>query len=788
MTDFKLKHKKVAKREADDIKFIPYTRHVDDTVIALEDGSLIRMYRVDGRPFETSDVSDLNTWHNKLNVAWRSIGDDRVAMWTHLVRTATDPILEGEFHSDFARELQAKYADSLKEKVLYHNEFYVTILVRPSQMAGDQLTRLFAKRKASAEIDDRAMKIMADKCRDFEKLLAQITPEPLSIYEHNGVLFSQPMEVLHFVLTGDRIRIPVLNGRLGQALYTSRIVFGREAAEIRLPHKSHYLGMFGVREYVASTRTGQFNDLLSLDFPFVLTQSFAPLVKSVASERFTKKYKQMVSSDDAGVSQAEELLDGVDDLMQNRFAMGEHHLSLSVIDENPKRLLERLSIARSAAADTGMVMAREDVALEAAFWAQLPGNFKMRARPAVVNSRNFAALSPFYTFPAGHKSDNHWGEAVTLLKTRAGSSFWFNFHRADVGHTLIIGPTGGGKTVLQNFLQAQLEKTGAKQVFFDKDRGAEIFVRACGGTYLTLRNGVPTGFAPLKGLAANPANIAFLRQFIRVLVRRVSQPLSVAEERLIDEGIDAVMRLPAEARSFSALREMLGYADAEGIGARLERWCRGGALGWAFDGPQDEVSLSAQFVGFDMTDFLENPEIRTPTMLYLFHRVDELLNGQRVVVDVDEFWKALEDDAFRAFAKDGLKTFRKRNAFLVFGTQSPADALRSPIASAIIEQTATKILLPNSEARRSDYIDGLGLTEAEYRLIREELTPESRTFLVKQGHTSIVAKLDLGGMFNELKVLSGRAETLEAMEEAIAHAGTDPAAWLPHFYANQRRS
>lgn len=788
MTEFKLKHKKIALREQDDIKFIPYTRHVDDTVVALEDGSLMRMYRVDGRPFETSDIADLNSWHNKLNVAWRSIGDDRVALWTHLVRTATDPVLEGTFHSDFARGLQQKYADVLREKVLYHNEFYVTILVRPSKMASDQLTRLFAKRTVNAEIDDAALKIMADKCRDFEKLLAQVSPEPLSIYEHNGVLFSRPMEVLHFILTGDRIRVPLLNGRLGQALYTSRIVFGREAAEIRLPHTSHYLGMFGIREYVASTRTGQFNSLLTLDFPFVLTQSFAPLVKSVASERFTKKYKQMVSSHDAGVSQAEELLDGVDDLMQNRFAMGEHHLSIAVIDDNPKRLLERLSIARSAAADTGMVMAREDVALEAAFWAQLPGNFKMRARPAVVNSRNFAALSPFYTFPAGHKSDNHWGEAVTLLKTRAGSSYWFNFHRADVGHTLIIGPTGGGKTVIQNFLQAQLEKTGAKQVFFDKDRGAEIFVRACGGTYLSLRNGQPTGFAPLKGLTASAANIGFLRQFIRVLVRRENRPLSVAEERLIDEGIDAVVRLPAEARSFSALREMLGYADAEGIGARLERWCLGGPLGWAFDGQRDEVSLAARFVGFDMTDFLENPEVRTPTMLYLFHRVNALLDGQRVVVDVDEFWKALEDDAFRAFAKDGLKTFRKRNAFMVFGTQSPADALRSPIASAIIEQMATKILLPNSEAKRSDYIDGLGLTEAEYRLIREDLTPESRTFLVKQGHTSVVAQLDLSGMVNELKVLSGREETLVAMEEAIAAAGSDPAAWLPHFYANQRRS
>jgi type IV secretion system protein VirB4 len=96
------------------------------------------------------------------------------------------------------------------------------------------------------------------------------------------------MEVLHFILTGDRIRVPLLNGRLGQALYTSRVIFGREAAEIRLPDKSHWLGMFGVREYVATTRTGQFNSLLTLDFPFVLTQSFAPLVKSVASERFTK--------------------------------------------------------------------------------------------------------------------------------------------------------------------------------------------------------------------------------------------------------------------------------------------------------------------------------------------------------------------------------------------------------------------------------------------------------------------------------------------------------------------
>jgi type IV secretion system protein VirB4 len=99
MIKFNLKHKQAALREEDDVKFIPYTRHVSDDVIALADGSLMRMYRVDGRPFETSDVADLNNWHNKLNIAWRTIGDDRVAVWSHLVRTATDPELGGEFHS-----------------------------------------------------------------------------------------------------------------------------------------------------------------------------------------------------------------------------------------------------------------------------------------------------------------------------------------------------------------------------------------------------------------------------------------------------------------------------------------------------------------------------------------------------------------------------------------------------------------------------------------------------------------------------------------------------------------
>ena len=170
------------------------------------------------------------------------------------------------------------------------------------------------------------------------------------------------------------------------------------------------------------------------------------------------------------------------------------------------------------------------------------------------------------------------------------------------------------------------------------------------------------------------------------------------------------------------------------------KWCKGGALGWALDNDADAVGLDARFLGFDMTHILDNAEVRTPVMMYLFHRLTALVDGRRLVIDIDEFWKALGDEAFRGLAQDGLKTYRKQNAFMVFGTQSPADVLRSSIAHTILEQCATKIFLPNAHAAERDYVEGFGLTRREFALVREELAPESRQFLIKQGLNSVVAE------------------------------------------------
>jgi type IV secretion system protein VirB4 len=153
-----------------------------------------------------------------------------------------------------------------------------------------------------------------------------------------------------------------------------------------------------------------------------------------------------------------------------------------------------------------------------------------------------------------------------------------------------------------------------------------------------------------------------------------------------------------------------------------------------------------------------------------------------VIVDIDEFWKALGDESFQSFAQDGLKTFRKRNAIMMFGTQSPADALNSKIAETIIEQCATKILLPNPNATEEHYIRGLNLTYAEFDLIKRQLSPESRRFLVKQNHESIVVELDLAGLDDELAILSGRSSTVAILDDVRAEFGDDPQVWMPIFH------
>jgi type IV secretion system protein VirB4 len=373
-----------------------------------------------------------------------------------------------------------------------------------------------------------------------------------------------------------------------------------------------------------------------------------------------------------------------------------------------------------------------------------------------------------------------------MLKTASGSPFYFNFHHGDLGNTFVCGPSGSGKTVLLNFMLSQLEKHDPHMVFFDKDRGADLFVRAAGGTYLPLKNGVTTGCAPLKALELTQEDKVFLTRWIGKLVGAGTRELSVTDFRDIASAVDGLADLPVEHRSIGALRTFLNNTDPEGIASRLRRWERGGPLGWVFDNDADDIGIGAKFIGYDMTDFLDNEEIRTPLMAYLFHRIEQLFDGRRIIIVIDEFWKALQDEGFRDLAQNKLKTIRKQNGLMLFATQSPRDAIVSPIAHTIIEQCPTQIFLPNPRGDRADYVDGFKLTEREFELISRELPVESRRFIVKQGHNSVVAELNLSGFDEELAILSGRTANVELADAIRADIGDRSEDWLSVFQQRRR--
>jgi type IV secretion system protein VirB4 len=793
------------RRELPASRHIPFAAHVAPEVIVTTQGGYLQTFRLSGASFESADDETLNNWHERLNVTWRNIASPNVALWAHLIRRRDVPQAPQAMGSSFADRLAQRYRERLSTETLMANELYLTLLYRPVTGAAPTLVSRFLSRErtgqSGAERAD-ALEACAKLRQTVVASLARYEPELLGLYVWNDRRYSALLEFLSLLLNGESQRVPLPRSPLNRVLATGRVLFGTETIEYRTATHTHFGAVLGIKEYPTPTVVGMYDGLLSAPFSFVLTQSFTFLNKATGQGLLQRQHARMANAGDFAVTQANELIDALDALTSNDFCMGDHHFTLQVLsgpadaeDRRMTRLNDHVALARALLADTGMTVAREDLGMEAAFWAQLPGNFADRPRKAPITSRNFAAMVSFHNFPCGRATGNHWGDALALLMTSSRSPYYFSLHatdpkdpdggsRKDTGHTFVCGPTGSGKTVFVGFMLAMLSRQGVTQVVFDKDRGLEILVRALGGTYLPLKNGVPTGFNPLQ-LAPTPANIEFLKIWLRSLVRG-PMSLTVREEGDLDHALRGTLALEPAARRLSRLIEFTDATRSEGVHARLARWCESarGDYAWAFDNPADTLTSElahTTLFGADVTEFLDNEVTRGPVTLYLFHVIRTLLDGRRFVCWADEFSRLLADPTFEQFAKDGLKVWRKLNGVLCAATQSPSDALGSAISRTIIEQTPTKILFPNSDANASEYIDGFGLSEREFKLLKEQLEPGSRMFLVKQGHYSVVCQLDLKGFDAALAVISGRASSVERLYSIMDQVGTDPAHWLPLF-------
>ena len=767
---------------------LPYERLIDESTVLLRDGSVMSAIQVPGLLFETEDSDALNSHAATREVVLRSTLDARFVLYHHVIRRRVEVELDAEFPDPLSRHIDARWKERLAGGSLFINDQFVTLIRRPARgKTGlpERISKFFSRTTAEElEADPKDIRSLKAAVTGLTAALSPYGASVLGEYSTpSGGTNSEMLELLSAIYNGEMrpVRKPSEDTDIGHMLPYRRASFGLDAMEIKGSGGPEFAAMLGLKEYPEATSPGLLDPLLRLPFEMIVTESYAPNERTTARERIDLALRRSRSVDEEAAAERSDMMAARDALGNGAVGFGDHHLTVLVRESALNRLDDACAAASAALADTGAIAVREDTNLEPSFWAQFPGNEDYVVRRALISSANMASFGSFHGFALGQASGNHWGDAVTLLETTSATPFFFNFHNGDLGNFSVIGPSGSGKTVVMNFLAAQAQKFKPRTILFDKDRGAELFIRGIGGRYDRINPGEPTGFNPL-GLPDTPANKAFLRDWLGVLLK-ADGPEELAT---ISAAVDATYANDPSLRRLRHFKELLAGTrrpEPGDLADRLSAWI-GGASGdggehaWLFDNDTDALDLDQRVLGFDMTQLLENPRLRTPTMMYLFHRIDERLDGEPTMILIDEGWKALDDEVFAARIRDWLKTLRKRNALVGFATQSAKDALESRISTALVEQTATMVFMPNSRARPEDYCDGFGLTSHELALIRT-LPAHSRCFLVRQPDASVVVRLDLSGAPEVLTILSGREAAVRRLDLLREAVGDSPSAWYP---------
>ncbi|OAN82588.1 type VI secretion protein [Erythrobacter sp. EhN03] len=762
---------------------LPYLRLIDESTLLLRDGSVMTAIQVPGLLFETEDSEALNAHAATREVVLRSTLDARFVLYHHVIRRRVSVDLEAEFPDPISRHIDARWRERLGSGQLFVNDQFITLIRRPARGKAGLVERMGKKfrRKGGERLepDPKDLRSLRAASQGLVAALQAYGATPLGDYVGpQGNTNSEMLELLSALYNGEMrpVRKPADDVDIGHMLPYRRVSFGLDAIEMRGSGSPDFAAVLGMKDYPEATSPGLLDSLLRLPFEMVVSESYAPTERQTARERMDLAIRRLKSADEEAAAERADMMAARDALGNGAVGFGDHHLTVMVKERHLGRLDDAMAACAAALADTGAIAVREDTNLEPAFWGQFPGNEAYLVRRALISSANMASFGSLHGFALGQAQGNHWGEAVTLLETTSATPFFFNFHHGDLGNFSVIGPSGSGKTVVMNFLAAQAQKFSPRTILFDKDRGAELFVRGIGGRYDSIRSGEPTGFNPLA-LPDTPGNKAFLRDWLGVLLKAEGPE----EEQTIAGAVDAAYANDASLRRLRHFRELLSGSrrpQPGDLADRLGAWIGEGENAWMFDNAEDKLDLSARVLGFDMTALLENPKLRTPTMMYLFHRIEERLDGKPTMILIDEGWKALDDEIFAARIRDWLKTLRKRNALVGFATQSARDALESRISTALVEQTATMVFMPNSRARPEDYCDGFGLTEHELALIRT-LPAHSRCFLVRQPDASVVVRLDLSGAPEVLTLLSGRESSVRRLDLLREALGDAPSEWFP---------
>lgn len=431
--------------------------------------------------------------------------------------------------------------------------------------------------------------------------------------------------------------------------------------------------------------------------------------------------------------------DALTEIEVNGRTFGSCSLTLALIGADQTRLRTQTSeAAKVLAANDGAFFEETYNALNA-WLAMVPGNTAYNLRRLVLLDTNLADMSFFCSNDAGHQVCPHPNRpALATFETVHHTTFAFNLHVQDVGHTLVLGATGSGKSFLLNFLVTHAQQYDPLTVVLDLGHSYRRLTDLLEGRYLEL--GLKRGNVQINPFAFEPTreHLHFLHAFVRVLLEgEDGYRLSEREDRELYDAIENLYVLDRGQRRLFTLANLLPRY----LALRLHKWIEGGRYAALFDNDEDTLSIDSLQV-FDFEAMRAYPSLLEPLLFYVLQRVtqrvqDQADTGLKLCV-MDEAWRFIQHPVLRAYVQEGLKTWRKRHAAMVLATQTIDDFASADLLRTVVESCPTKLLLANPSFDANRYAELFQLNAMELDLVAK-LVPRQQFLLKRPGLAKVLA-------------------------------------------------
>jgi type IV secretion system protein VirB4 len=558
-----------------------------------------------------------------------------------------------------------------------------------------------------------------------------------------------------------------------------------------------HLRVVTVRGFPTSTWPGLLDELNRLAFPYRWVTRFLLLDKADAERELVKlrrqwfaKRKNIVALLRESVFQQESPLVDSDadnkaadadaalqELGSDAVAYGYVTATVVVMDSSAAAADDKRKVIERVIQGRGFVTIAETFNAVEAWLSSIPGHVYANVRQPLISTLNLAHLMPLSAVWAGPARNAHLNAPPLIMTRTAGSTpFRLVTHVGDVGHTLIVGPTGAGKSVLLTMLALQFRRyAGARVFIFDKGGSARATVLGLGGEHYDLGAEGAIAFQPLARIDEDSVR-AWAAEWIAGLMGHEQVEITPETKDMIWSALGSLASAPLAERTLTGLSVLL---QSNRLRQALQPYTLTGPYGRLLDADQDRLG-HGDVQGFEMEELMHGKSAVLPVLTYLFRRLEERFDGVPTLLILDEAWVFLDDPIFSGRIREWLKTLRKRNVSVIFATQSLADIERSPIAPALIESCPSRIFLPSPQAPEPQLrgiYEGFGLNDRQIDIIARA-TPKRDYYYQSQLGVRLF-DLDLGPVALAFAGAS-RPEDQRAMDQILAERGPQhfASAWL----------